>query len=110
MLALLDNRITKTRYGQIFFDSLPDYAFTTKREDVERFFDTCLKLPWNRPSPPAHALRNYKGSCENVHGHNFKVQRDDRRRATGRHRDAGGFHRREEPDAAKSSSGWITSS
>jgi len=21
-----------------------------------------------------HALRNYKGKCENVHGHNFKVQ------------------------------------
>jgi 6-pyruvoyltetrahydropterin/6-carboxytetrahydropterin synthase len=21
-----------------------------------------------------HALRNYKGSCENVHGHNFKVR------------------------------------
>ena len=40
VLALLDNRITKTRYGQIFFDSQPDYAFTTKREDVERFFDT----------------------------------------------------------------------
>ena len=39
VLALLDNRITKTRYGQIFFDSLPDYAFTTKRDDVERFFD-----------------------------------------------------------------------
>ncbi len=38
VLALLDNRISKTRYGQIFFDSLPDYAFTTKREDVERFF------------------------------------------------------------------------
>jgi len=39
VLALLDNRITKTRYGQIFFDSLPDYAFTTKREDVDKFFD-----------------------------------------------------------------------
>jgi ATP-dependent DNA helicase DinG len=38
VLALLDNRITKTRYGQIFFDSLPEYAFTTRREDVERFF------------------------------------------------------------------------
>ena len=37
-LALLDNRITKTRYGQIFFDSLPDYGFTTSLEDVERFF------------------------------------------------------------------------
>jgi len=22
----------------------------------------------------AHALRNYKGGCENIHGHNFKVQ------------------------------------
>ena len=22
----------------------------------------------------AHALRNYKGSCENIHGHNFRVQ------------------------------------
>jgi 6-pyruvoyltetrahydropterin/6-carboxytetrahydropterin synthase len=22
----------------------------------------------------AHALRNYKGGCETVHGHNFKVQ------------------------------------
>lgn len=21
-----------------------------------------------------HALRNYKGKCENIHGHNFKVQ------------------------------------
>ena len=40
VLTLLDNRITKTRYGQIFFDSLPDYAFTTKRDDVEKFFST----------------------------------------------------------------------
>lgn len=38
VLALLDNRITKQRYGQVFFDSLPDYAFTTEIEDVERFF------------------------------------------------------------------------
>ncbi len=22
----------------------------------------------------AHALRNYKGACENLHGHNFKVR------------------------------------
>jgi ATP-dependent DNA helicase DinG len=39
VLALLDHRITTRRYGQIFFDSLPGYAFTTRREDVERFFD-----------------------------------------------------------------------
>ncbi len=38
VLALLDNRITRQRYGQIFFDSLPDYAFTTEIARVEEFF------------------------------------------------------------------------
>ena len=39
VLVLLDNRITGQRYGQVFFDSLPDYKFTTQLEDVEKFFD-----------------------------------------------------------------------
>jgi len=39
VLALLDNRITKQRYGQVFFDSLPAYGFTTDAADVEKFFD-----------------------------------------------------------------------
>ena len=39
VLVLLDNRITRQRYGQVFFDSLPDYGFTTDREDVEKFFN-----------------------------------------------------------------------
>lgn len=39
VLVLLDNRITKQRYGQVFFDSLPDYGFTTQIGDVERFFN-----------------------------------------------------------------------
>ena len=39
VLSILDNRITKQRYGQVFFDSLPDYAFTTTIKDVEKFFD-----------------------------------------------------------------------
>jgi ATP-dependent DNA helicase DinG len=39
VLVLLDNRITKQRYGQVFFDSLPLYGFTTELEDVEKFFD-----------------------------------------------------------------------
>ncbi len=38
ILAILDNRITKQRYGQIFFDSLPDYGFTLDRSEVARFF------------------------------------------------------------------------
>jgi ATP-dependent DNA helicase DinG len=39
VLALLDSRITRQRYGQVFFDSLPDYSFTMKIADVEKFFD-----------------------------------------------------------------------
>jgi len=39
VLVLLDNRISKQRYGQVFFDSLPDYRFTTDFTDVENFFD-----------------------------------------------------------------------
>ncbi|HXB67538.1 MAG TPA: helicase C-terminal domain-containing protein [Candidatus Acidoferrales bacterium] len=39
VLVLLDNRITKQRYGQVFFDSLPDYGFTIRLEDVEKFFN-----------------------------------------------------------------------
>ncbi len=38
VLTLLDNRITKSRYGQIFFDSLPPYRFTTVRQEVGKFF------------------------------------------------------------------------
>jgi ATP-dependent DNA helicase DinG len=38
VLVLLDNRITKQRYGQVFFDSLPDYGFTTRIDEVEKFF------------------------------------------------------------------------
>jgi ATP-dependent DNA helicase DinG len=39
VLVLLDNRITKLKYGQVFFDSLPPYRFTNKLEDVRNFFD-----------------------------------------------------------------------
>jgi ATP-dependent DNA helicase DinG len=38
VLCILDHRITSQRYGQIFFDSLPDYGFTTSREEVAGFF------------------------------------------------------------------------
>jgi ATP-dependent DNA helicase DinG len=39
VLALLDNRISRQRYGQVFFDSLPDYAYTNDIAEVERFFN-----------------------------------------------------------------------
>ncbi len=39
VLTILDNRITKQRYGRVFFDSLPKYAYTTNIADVESFFN-----------------------------------------------------------------------
>lgn len=39
VLALLDHRITRQRYGQVFFDSLPDYAFSMDFAKVENFFN-----------------------------------------------------------------------
>jgi ATP-dependent DNA helicase DinG len=39
VLVLLDNRVTKQRYGQVFLDSLPGYRLTTELRDVETFFD-----------------------------------------------------------------------
>ncbi len=39
VLALLDNRITRQRYGRVFFDSLPAYRFTSKIGDVQEFFN-----------------------------------------------------------------------
>ena len=38
VLSLLDNRIVKKRYGSIFLNSLPDYARTSRIEDVADFF------------------------------------------------------------------------
>jgi ATP-dependent DNA helicase DinG len=38
-LVLLDNRISKQRYGQVFFDSLPPYRFTTDLSEVGDFFN-----------------------------------------------------------------------
>jgi ATP-dependent DNA helicase DinG len=40
LLAILDTRITASRYGQIFFDSLPDFSFTVDILEAERFFST----------------------------------------------------------------------
>jgi ATP-dependent DNA helicase DinG len=38
VLALLDNRIVKQRYGRVFFQSLPAYRFTSKLTEVQEFF------------------------------------------------------------------------
>lgn len=38
VVSILDNRITRQRYGQVFFDSIPEYRFTTDIRDVEAFW------------------------------------------------------------------------
>jgi ATP-dependent DNA helicase DinG len=38
VLALLDNRVVKQRYGKVFLDSLPPYRKADDLAEVERFF------------------------------------------------------------------------
>jgi ATP-dependent DNA helicase DinG len=38
VLALLDNRLLKQRYGKTFIDSLPAYKKTKDLSDVDEFF------------------------------------------------------------------------
>ena len=38
LLVLLDNRILRQRYGQVFLESLPNYRRTTTLADVQEFF------------------------------------------------------------------------
>jgi ATP-dependent DNA helicase DinG len=38
LLALLDNRILKKKYGRVFVESLPHYSRTTDLRKVEEFF------------------------------------------------------------------------
>jgi ATP-dependent DNA helicase DinG len=39
VLTLLDNRITRLPYGQVFLKSLPPYRLTSNLGDVQRFFN-----------------------------------------------------------------------
>ena len=38
VLALLDNRLLKQRYGKVFLDSLPPYKKTNDLAEVDEFF------------------------------------------------------------------------
>ncbi|MGH9650429.1 MAG: ATP-dependent DNA helicase, partial [Terriglobales bacterium] len=39
LLVLLDNRILRQRYGQVFLESLPNYRRATSLADVQKFFN-----------------------------------------------------------------------
>ena len=91
VLAILDNRIQRMQYGKIFLESLPEYSLTRDIADVQRFMKA-PELERRFPAGPAdqpktmfqvsveetfsagHALRGYKGKCENPHGHNYRVR------------------------------------
>src|SRR5437773_5380359 len=65
VLALLDNRITKQRYGQIFFTAcrITDLRLASKTRRSFSMFEVSVEETF----AACHALRNYKGKCENVH-------------------------------------------
>ncbi len=41
VLTILDHRVVRKKYGQIFFDSLPAYRRTSRLEDVKAFMREC---------------------------------------------------------------------
>jgi ATP-dependent DNA helicase DinG len=41
LLAILDHRLVRKFYGKLFLESLPDYARTTRLEDVRAFMREC---------------------------------------------------------------------
>jgi ATP-dependent DNA helicase DinG len=45
VLALLDNRLLKQRYGRVFIDSLPPYSRTKDLMEVEKFFRPSSAAP-----------------------------------------------------------------
>ena len=51
----------------------------------------------------AHNLRNYKGKCEDLHGHNYKVRVTLAGRGTGRHGAAVRFRALEAGDPGRDS-------
>lgn len=40
VLVMLDNRMTKMKYGRLFLESLPPYSFTTDIQDVQHFLES----------------------------------------------------------------------
>ena len=99
ILAILDNRIQRMQYGKIFLESLPEYATTQDLAEVARFMEdapiselakargasvepdskdirqtACTKSALTKTFAAAHNLRDYKGKCEDLHGHNYKVR------------------------------------
>ncbi len=92
MLAILDNRIQRMQYGKIFLESLPEYSLTRDIAEVQRLHEGAEPGPISLPGlgsinpktmyevsveetfSAGHALRGYKGKCENPHGHNYRVR------------------------------------
>lgn len=57
LLALLDNRVIKQRYGRVFLESLPAYRKTKDLADVESFFSSSAKEGSVRASRAANIQR-----------------------------------------------------
>src|ERR1700744_3220002 len=57
-----------------FFSTACPIIRSQPSETTWRNFSTMFEVFVEQTFAAGHALRNYKGKCENVHGHNFRVQ------------------------------------
>ncbi len=93
VLVLLDNRITQQRYGQVFSTACPTTRSACSLATWRSF--SMFEVSVEHTFAAGHALRHYKGKCENVHGHNYRRAGDCARRKVDHHRHAGRFRRAE---------------
>jgi ATP-dependent DNA helicase DinG len=61
VLALLDNRLLKQRYGKTFIDSLPAYKKTKDIAEVDEFF--APRANERNGFPPGQELAAYKAKA-----------------------------------------------
>ena len=91
VLALLDSRIERMPYGKIFYgvaaairqdprpagcgEILEQIGPAVSRRQTAWYQGTSMfQVSVEETFSSGHALRGYRGKCENVHGHNYRVR------------------------------------
>ena len=79
VLAILDPRLRTKGYGRTFLQSLPPCRVTSRIDDLASILSIDnmpgqFEVMIERNFSSAHQLRGYKGKCENLHGHNYKIE------------------------------------
>ena len=100
VLALLDQPHHQNALRADFFRQPAGLCVSPRNGKTWKGFSNMFEVAVEQDFRRRPRAPQLQGRCENVHGHNFKVQVVIEGGTPGRRRHAGGFYRREEPDGA----------